>query len=154
MIIITITIRSGRRRFQGAARSHFWTGSGKVTRRLRTKRKGLWLQTTVLLLWQAIFFFIGLEARGKNESSWKKKEKYCSRPQAKLFYSNCGAASTARFLRLLLDGIMVGSPEPTAGLDNETCDSGFRFFYFFTVSHCTFILLHLCHVHVSCIFSF
>ena len=114
-------------------RSHFWTGSGKVTRRLRTKRKGLWLQMTVLLLCQAIILSFGLAARGKNESSWKKKEKYCSSPQAKLSYSNCGAASTAHFLRLLLDGIMVCSHEPTAGLNNETCDSGFQIFLFF---HC------------------
>ena len=54
-------------------------------------------------------------------------------PQAKLSYSNCVAASTAHFLRLLLDGIMVWSHEPTAGLNNETCDSGFQIFLYF---HC------------------
>ena len=89
---------------------------------------------TVLLLCQAIILSFGFEARGKNESSWKKKEKYCSSPQAKLSYSNCGAASTAHFLRLLLDGIMVCSHEPTAGLNNETCDSGFQFFFIFSLS--------------------
>ena len=117
---------------------------------------------TVLLQWQAIFlffFFFLFDARGENESSWKK-EKYCLSQQAKLSCSNCGAATIAQFLRFI-----AASHEPTAGLNNETCESvdiHFRFFtlsfyfYFpsFAIQKSKLILLHLCHVHVSSIFPF
>ena len=96
-------------------------------------------------------FFFWLEARGR------MKEKHCLSQQAKLSCSHCGVATIAHFFLRFI----AGSHEPTAGLNNETCESVdiiFISFYFyfpsFAIQKSKLILLHLCHIAMSMFLPF